>query len=397
MRVDKAQMREFFVNYHGFGEFFALNADAALDAIFSRIRSVQFDPLNVVGRNAELVCFSRNGNITRNDLAAALYERRVLVDGWDKMMCVYRTDEFSKFAFVRKAMIDQYGLTMEWRNQRDCHNFMEEVYDYIDKHGKTLVTDIPSQSTGNGGWGPSKVAGVCCEYLWNCGRLTVAYKKGVVKAFDTTESLLGINPDENAFDRFEEFEDWYVKRRIASVGAARWTNGGAWLGAYTENGERRRKVLNRLVDNGQLTAVQVDGVNGEYYINTGDERFFEKAADDRAVFVAPLDNIIWDRKTVKDVFDFEYSWEVYTPAAKRKFGYYVLPILIGSRFIGRIEPTLSKKKDKLTVKNIWFEKEYTPTSDDIRKISAEIKRLAAFLNVDLVESVETLTVMPIGG
>ncbi len=99
------------------------------------------------------------------------------------------------------------------------------------------------------------------------------------------------------------------------------------------------------------------------------------------MFVAPLDNLIWDRASIKSVFDFDYSWEVYAPKAKRKYGYYVLPIIIGNRFVGRIEPVLNKAKTELQVQNIWFEDGYTASADELQKITDEAKRLASFLNV----------------
>ena len=77
----------------------------------------------------------------------------------------------------------------------------------------------------------------------------------------------------------------------------------------------------------------------------------------RVEFLAPLDNLIWDRELIKELFDFNYKWEIYTPVKDRKFGYYVLPVLYGEDFAGRIEIVRNKKNDSYIIKNIWFEKE----------------------------------------
>lgn len=382
IEVTKEQLRNFYVNYHGFDEFFALDAKTAIARIFERIQSVQFDPLNVIGRNAELVLFSRNGNVTREDLFSALYVTRELMDGWDKMMCVYPSAEFERFKFVREESAKQYGAVMSWRGQDECRNYFDEIYEYIERNGESLVTDIPSAKTNNGGWGPSKVAGVCCEYLWNCGKIVVARKKGVVKSFDTTARLLGRDWRDNAFSDFDSFLRWYVKRRIRAVGAARGKNGGTWLGLFLEKPELRERALNELTESGEIRKVTVAGVNDVFYIPADAEKYFVSADDSRAVFIAPLDNLIWDRAGVKQVFDFDYSWEVYAPKSKRKFGYYVLPVMIGNRFVGRIEPVLNKARTELTVANLWFEDGYTATADDMDKITNEVKRLAAFLNAE---------------
>ncbi len=187
--ASKAQLRDFYINYHGFDEFFDADGATAVDRIFERLRSIQFDPLNVCGRNAELVLFSRNRNVTKTDLFDALYKRRALADAWDKMMCIIPSAELASFAYVRERMAEDYRLTINRRAQNDCYDCMDEVYSFIEKNGPVLITDIPSRKTNDGRWGSTKIANVCCDYMWYCGRVAVAYKKGVVKAFDTAERV----------------------------------------------------------------------------------------------------------------------------------------------------------------------------------------------------------------
>lgn len=382
MRIDKIQMRNFIVNYHGFNEFFGLDSDSAAKAIFDRIQSVQFDPLNVVGRNAELVLFARSSTITREDFYNALYSDRLLVDGWDKMMCIYPAKDFTKFKRVRDKATTDYECTIIWRKQTECYKYLDEVYDYIATNGPTLVSDIPSVKANSCNWGPSRLSGVCCEYLWNCGKLTVVGKKGVVKVFDTTERVFGKGADTaDAFTDESEFLRWYFLRRIAAVGAAPSVDGGAWLGPYVSEKAIREKVLAELVESGEILPVYIEGDSKPFYIRAQDEHYFNSQPKcDRASFIAPLDNMIWDRKALKRIFDFEYSWEVYTPAAKRKYGYYVLPILIGNRLVGRLEPVQYKQGEPLKLKNIWFESAVTDT--EIELIVKEFSRLAAFLGVE---------------
>jgi hypothetical protein len=81
----------------------------------------------------------------------------------------------------------------------------------------------------------------------------------------------------------------------------------------------------------------------------------------RAVVMAPLDNLLWDRRMLKELFDFDYRWEVYVPADKRRYGYYVLPVLYGDRFIARFEPGNDTKRSLLTIKNWWWESGTNPS------------------------------------
>lgn len=394
MKVTKEQLRNFYINYHGFYEFFELDAQSAIERIFERIKSVQFDPLNVVGRNAELVLFSRNRNVTPQTLYDNLYRKRTLVDGWDKMMCIYPSADFGRFKFVRERMQGDYNGVINWRKQTDSYAHMDEIYSFIESNGPVLVTDIPSPKTNDGRWGPTKIAGVCCEYLWFGGKIVVAYKKGVIKAYDTAEKVFGAAANINAFDCIDEFMRWYVLRRISAVGALWNKNGGGWLGPFLGKGDERTPVINELVERGDITPVEVDGEKAEFYIPSGAEKFFVPTSAERAALIAPLDNLIWDRKLISKVFGFDYSWEVYVPASKRKYGYYVLPVLLGNRFIGRIEPKQVKAGEKLAVKSVWYEPDYTPGGDDIDKVSDELSRLARFLNTEADDGIKDVLYSP---
>ncbi|MBP5748962.1 MAG: winged helix DNA-binding domain-containing protein, partial [Treponema sp.] len=121
------------------------------------------------------------------------------------------------------------------------------------------------------------------------------------------------------------------------------------------------------------------------YCRSEDERIFglirkkELApAKNRCEFIAPLDNMMWDRNLIKAIWNFDYKWEIYTPQAERKFGYYVLPLLYGENFIGRIEPAFDKKTKKLEVKNLWYEEGIKRTKDIKEKVEAAVKKFEAF-------------------
>lgn len=387
MHISKNDLKNFYVNYHGFYDFYNTPTKSAIGGVFNRLQSLQFDPLNVVGRNAELALFSRIKYFSRQDLFDALYVDGSLIDGWDKMMCIFPRKDFSRFSYVREKMIADYDKVINWRAQNDCYAHMGEIYEYIDNNGPVLVSDIPSAKTNNGRWGPSKIAGVCCEYLWFGGKIVVSEKRGVVKIYDTATKVLGEEANKNFFTDKHSFSRWYVKRRIAAIGALWNKNGGGWLGPFLENKEFRTGIIEELCSCGELIEVNVEGVKEPFYICSGDEKYFRECRADRAVFIAPLDNLIWDRKLVKSIFDFEYTWEVYVPAAKRKFGYYVMPVMIGNRFVGRFEPCQYRPNETLKIKNFWFETNFAPNADDVERIMAEFNRLAEFLGVELDASV----------
>ena len=107
-----------------------------------------------------------------------------------------------------------------------------------------------------------------------------------------------------------------------------------------------------------------------------------QTANNYARFIAPLDNIMWDRQMIEKLFGFIYRWEVYTPIAKRKFGYYVLPVLYNGRFIARFEAESVRQAGEFAIKNCWWESEVDPDNDMIEIIIKEMIRFAEFLQVN---------------
>ena len=104
----------------------------------------------------------------------------------------------------------------------------------------------------------------------------------------------------------------------------------------------------------------------------------EKAFQPRCSFIAPLDPFMWDRKLIRALFSFDYGWEIYTPAEKRKYGYYVLPVVYGERFVGRMEAVAQAKTGLLEVRNIWYEDGVRQTKKLVSEIGRAVKRLAKF-------------------
>ena len=110
----------------------------------------------------------------------------------------------------------------------------------------------------------------------------------------------------------------------------------------------------------------------------------------RAAILAPLDNLLWERELVTQLFDFDYTWEVYKPIPERKYGYYVLPILYGDRFIARFEPGRDKRNGALTIKNWWWEPGATPTTEMHTVLRDCFKRFLGYLSTEKLQVDRTL-------
>lgn len=370
--------------YHNLDGTEDLHGKDGAQKIMRRMHSVQYDPLNVVARNADLVLQARVRDYNESHLCNLLYKEHKLLDGFDKEMCIYESEDFSRFRFVRSEHEKRVVSMLKYRNQMGALDILDDVRDFVKKHGKTGTKDISIGEARESRWGHKKLSSAALDYLFNKGELCVAEKRGAQKYFDLTERVLGeenLQCDENM--TLEEFLEWYTERRIQSVGFLWNKSGGAWQGHFLSENEVRSSTLRTLLEKNKIDEMKIEGIKEPFYVSKSFQKYMKhKVSDNYARFVAPLDNILWDRKMTETLFDFEYRWEVYTPAAKRKFGYYVLPVLYNGRFVARFEAEPVREAGEFAVKNWWWEADIKPDGDMIETIAQEMERFARFLQVE---------------
>ncbi len=230
---------------------------------------------------------------------------------------------------------------------------------------------------------PTRLGRAALEILYGMGEVGVHHRVNTRRYFDLIDRLLPAEllaaADPNPTD--EAYQDWHVARRVGSLGLASPAAGEHWLGMGGMKAEVRRPILARLSAQGVLIPVAVEGVaQAPLFIRAEDVSLLDAVAGEdgappAAAFIGPLDNLIWDRDLIRWLFDFDYTWEVYKPAAQRKYGHYVLPVLYGDRFIARVEPIFDRKTRVLTLVNWWWEVGVVP---DDAMITALGECLAAF-------------------
>jgi len=195
------------------------------------------------------------------------------------------------------------------------------------------------------------------------GELLIAHRKGTRRYFDLTKKLLAKNtyslkhPHPNQKSRM----DWHVHRRVGGLGLAHWGAGEHWGGMLGMKSAERRQSIERLFEKNQLTKISIKGIDRDgFFIRQADLETLESSSKSNskrksAAILGALDNFMWDRKLLRWLFDFDYVWEVYKPEKLRKYGYYVLPILYGNKFVARFEPGFDRKKGRFEIKNWWWE------------------------------------------
>jgi uncharacterized protein YcaQ len=345
-----------------------------------RVGCIQFDPLDIVGHNSELVLQARIADFEPDMLQELLYQDRRLVDGWDKVMSIYCIEDWPYFRRQREA--DQHGL--DKRSQITA--ILPQVRQVIRERGPLSSIDLDMDHKVDWPWGPARLARAALEGMQFCGEVVIHHRVHTRKVYDLAHrhiprKLLSAS-DPNKTD--EQYHDWHILRRIGGIGLV-WNRAGeAWLGIQGAKSKERDAALQRLAERGQVITAHVEGIEPPLYMRSEDQASLDKALQSnapspRAVILAPLDNLLWDRRLVKELFDFSYVWEVYKPVEQRKYGYYVLPILYGDRFIARFEPGRDKKNGALVIKNWWWEPDIALTKRMQSDLRDCFKRFLGYL------------------
>ncbi len=386
INLSKEQLRGFLVAYQGLSYPKTFNGLEGIKEFVKRVGCLQYDPLNVVGRNIDLVLQSRIEGYELWMLEKLMYQDRELIDGWDKMMAIYSREDWPYFKRVRDKSKAGIESMLEYRSSLRVTDYVDEVRDYISQNGPCLANKINLGKAERGRWGHGRIAGAVMDYMFNIGILGIRERKNVQRVYDLIENLL---PEEilKARDPFEndrDFYKWYVKRRIGSIGIYWDRSGEGWLGYFISNKQLRLELLNELCQEGELIRIQIDSIKEDFYIRKDDLPILLKPLDTeiekKISFLAPLDNLLWDRKLLKTIFNFQYTWEVYVPAAKRKYGYYVLPVLYGDSIVARFEPENHKGSGPLVIKNWWWEEGFIITDEVKKEVTASLESFCSYLN-----------------
>ena len=388
MTVTRGQARRFILGRQGLLGGYRF---AGKDGAYRYVRQagcIQYDPVDVCGKNAELTLQSRVKGFRKEMLAGLLYRDHALVDYPDKELSIWPAEDWPYFSGYReRSMAHGAGFA-------GIPELEEKAIAYIRANGPVSSDTLPVEGTvfwhssmhWSGHWHKeSPAARSVLEQLYTDGVLLVHHKSGTRKFYDLAEKYLPAElleapnpcPDEASFRR------WRVKRRIGAVGMLWNRRSDAWLGISMSTPERE-EAFAALEAAGEILPVRVEGITAPLYILTEDLPLLEAVIRDeddrkpRLEFIAPLDPMMWDRKLIEAVWGFRYSWEIYTPAEKRRYGYYVLPVVYGEGFAGRIEAAADRKNGRLVVKNVWYEPGVRPTKKLLGRLDSAVARLARF-------------------
>jgi uncharacterized protein len=333
--------------------------DAVLD-VFRRLGSIQFDPLSVAGRSHDLVLHAR---VAEYDPAWCdlLYERREIFEAYNKGLSLVFTRELPWFRVSSKNAS---------RTLAENADVAERVLERVRAEGPLSSLDFESERGPTTDWFgvPTNTVRAVLEAYAVTGVLGLARRDGNRRYYDVAERLLPADVLAQEIPLHEQLRHKLLSRYRAhgllGVGGPDIFGGigpakpdPRWPGY-----PGRTTLREELVATGELVPVEVENVHGKRFVLRAEVELLERPPEPApsVAFLPPFDPLVWDRSLLGSLFGFEYVWELFLPPAKRRWGWYVLPMLFGDRLVGRIEPRIDRDGGRVQVLGLWWEGGFAP-------------------------------------
>jgi uncharacterized protein len=351
---------------------------------------VQWDPIAVVAPSHVLSLWNRVGDFRLTDLDGLLWEEKRLFLHWGNFAAsIVLTEDYPLYYSMMKRYPESIGKSWGSRKPR-TRKFLAEhkvlgksILNQLKKGALQLnqfKEYIPKKSLD--GWGSGSEVSTMLFHLEMSGEIMVAGHQGNRNIWTLSETFLSQRAEKKELTE-EEVECLAAQKAIRALGTAsrREINYYFPRGRY----QNLKKALDGLEADSLIHRVRVAELPGkdERYVHDQDINLLESIEDDawepRVSLLPPFDNLICGRERTNRIFGFDYNHEMFLPKHKRKYGYYVLPILWGDRLIGRIDPVMEKSKEKLMINSVHAEPRAPGDKEVASKIAEKIEKLGEFL------------------
>lgn len=350
---------------------------AAKEDVLSAIRemgALQIDTIHVVARSPYLVLWSRLGDYDPTWLDEHLAEG-ALFEYWAHAMCFLPIEDYPLF---RRQMFQrgEKNWVQEWIEQHP--QVVEEVLGYIREHGSARASSFQGNgSRPSGGWWDWKDEKTALDTLLTTGELMIARREKFQRVYTLRENILP-DWDDAHTPSAEVVAEALTLKTVHALGITQ----PAWAWDYyrqPKNGMAAR--LEGLAVAGRLLRVEVDGWEAPGYVHPDRQDLLEQAAAGEicpqlTTLLSPFDPLIWDRQRVKAIFGMDYTIECYLPAAKRRYGYFSLPILYAGQLVGRLDPKAHRKEGLFEVKAFHLEPGVEPEETLLEAVAVALRRIA---------------------
>jgi uncharacterized protein len=367
MKVTAEAARRFLVARHALTPARSLEAGPAgvLD-VFGRFGSIQFDPIAVAGRTHDLVLHAR---VADYDPAwcDGLYERREIFEAYNKGLSFVLVEDYPWF---------RGRLSRRWAEIIDENaDVAEQVLERIRVEGAMSSLDFERTKGETTDWFglPTNTVRAVLEAYALTGVLGLSRRDGNRRYYDLLERLLPAEILAREVPILEQFRHRLLSRfrahgllGVAGVGDIFGGIGPAKPDPRFPGYPGRTALREELVADGAIVPVDVEGVRGKRFVLAEEIGLLEDPPEPSpsVAFLPPFDALVWDRPLLGSLFDFDYVWELFIPPEKRRWGWYVLPMLFRDRFVGRIEPRIDREGGRVEVLDLWWEDGFAPHRAD---------------------------------
>ena len=352
---------------------------------------VQFDPVDLCGKNADLTLQSRIAGYRPEWLYSLLYDERKLIDFYDKNQSILPLEDWPLMEESRDWF---------WENPRSreaVDGVRGLVKDAIRARGPLCSRHLDMPEKVSWFWSDSALSRVALETMYYDGELIIHHKEGTIKHYALTEDYVpeSLRLGSDSRSR-EERRELRVLRRIGAVGLLWNRRSDAFLFLRGLDNPERDRIFSTLEENGKIVRIRVEGLKDDLFVKSEDLPLLDtvvaggKRPSPRVEFLAPLDPMLWDRNLIRALAGFDYTWEIYTPADKMKYGHYVLPVIWEDRFAGRIECVRDRKQGVLEVRNLWFEADWKAPKTFAPAFSEALRRFASFNDCQTISDTKNL-------
>lgn len=351
----------------------------ALAEIVRRLGVVQIDSVNVLVRSHYLPIFSRRGSYKTALLERAAYDNRLLFEYWGHEASFLPIESYPLFRWRMDDARNGIGTWGGLKRYATTHKeLVKGVLDQLHERGPLGASELIDGGKSQGAWWGWSQGKQIMEWLFWSGIVTTAKRRNFERLYDLTERVLPEPIQKLRVPPRDEAQRELMLIGARAMGVATARDLRDYFRLPAKDAVAR---LAELVEEGKLLPVHVEGWKHQGYLHYEAKIPLANKAADLAALLSPFDSLIWERQRTERLFDFHFRLEIYTPIHKRLHGYYVLPLLLGERIVGRVDLKSDRQSGVLQVKGGSVEPGVT-VKTVVSALARELSELAGWLGLE---------------